>query len=186
MKKFVKILASVIVFLIIGLFIFRCCMVADRSFGKTPYPTDALKTAFADGDAVVYTHDQTAEIASDGYFSAFNLFYCPEAEEAQFSVRWNDSAYEYTDTEVGHEFTFVLVNETTGDEYPCSVIESDSRALYNYRRLAVQDAVISSGDQISAHMIVNDGYSSKQVIKYDGQAFKEYKLPAKLLNELAD
>lgn len=184
MKKFIKILATGIVFTVIGLFILRCCMVADKSFYSTPAATDALKSAFSDGDSVIYIHDQTAEISSDGYFAAFNMFYNPESGEVQLAVRWNDSAYEYTGTEPGYEFSFRLVNETTDEEYPCTVIESGRRAIYNYRRLRADNVLIESGDLVAAIMEVNDGYESKQVIKYDGQVFREYKIPSKLSKEL--
>ena len=186
MKKFLKIFATVIVFTIIGLFILRCCMVTDRSFGKRPAVTDALKSAFADGESVIYVHDQTAEISSDGYFSAFNMFYNPESGESQLSVRWNNSAYSYTDTEPGTEFSFRLVNETTGEEYPCTAIESKKLAFYNYRRLTAENTKIESSDQVYVIMEVNGEYESKQVVKYDGQGFKEYKIPSRILKNLVN
>lgn len=175
MKKAVTIFAAVLVFLFIGLFVFRCCMSSDRSVFSKPVMTDALSSAFADGESVIYTHRQTSEISPDGYFSAYKMYYNPESREVQFAVRWNDSVYDYTDSPEGMEFSFSIINETTGEEYPCEVIESKKVAFYNYRRLIAENVSLESNEQLTAIMKINDSYESRMVIKYDGQPFKEYK-----------
>ena len=183
MNKAIKIVATVVVILLCGMFIFGCCMASDRSVYSVPYATDALKDAYSDGESVIYKHLQTTEISPDGYFSAYSLYYNPESGEAQVAVRWNDSIHRYTDTEPGTEFGFILVNNTTGEEYPCTIIESSEKSIYNYRHYACT-ADFSSEDQISAALMITDDYRSEMIVKYPGQAFTEYKLPKKLVNDL--
>ena len=173
MKKFVKILATVIVFGFIGLFIFRCCMSADKSVFSEPVMTDAISAL--DGEYTLYTHTQTTELSTDGYFKAYKMYYCPEAREVQLAVRWNDSAYSYTDMPEGYEFTFRVKNDTTGEEYPCEVIESDKKAIYNYRRIVAEGVSLASDEQLSVIMEVNDTYESTQIVKCAEQAFREKK-----------
>jgi len=184
MEKTVKRIGVVLVAVLCGLFIFRCCMVADTSvFGK-PTATDALREAYADGESVLYRHDQTEEIADDGYFAAYAMYYNPESGEVQLAVRYNNSVYDYTYTEEGTEFSFVLENETTGERFPCEIIESKNRSLYRYRRLRTTVTSIDSADQIVAVMLVNDEYESRQVVKYDGQPWKEYAITSSLKKAL--
>ena len=182
MKKFVKIFATVIVFLIIGLFVFRCCMVADHSYGRTPYPTDALKAAFSDGDSEIKKPEASAEISEGGLFSAYNMFYNPESGEVQVTVRWNNSTYEKTGDAEGDDYDFVLVNRTTGEEYPCTAFESKHRSIYNYRRLTAK-AVISDGDGIVIEMVKS---GDAQLLKHAEQPLREYKIRASVLRSLTD
>lgn len=177
MKKFIKISATAIVLILCALFILRCCMVADKSIFSKPVATDSLVSAYSDGEIKLYNHKQTTEISEDGYFSAYSMYYCPEAGEVQFAARWNDSIHDYTGTADGTEFEMVLVNETTGKEYPCELMEKDRKAFYNYRRYRAEGVEIESSDQISAKLVITPDYSSTLVIKYDGQPLQEYKLP---------
>ena len=174
MKKAVTIIAAVTVFAFIGLFVLRCCMSSDQSVFSAPVMTPALESAYADGESVIYTHAQTTEISTDGYFKAYKMYYNPESGEVQFAVRWNESVYRYTDTEEGSEFSFRLVNETTGESYSCAAIESKEVAFYSYRRMTAENVSLASDDQVSVVMSVKDDYESTQIIKYGGQEFREY------------
>lgn len=174
MKKAISITAEVLVFVLVGLFILRCCMVADTSVFSKPKMTDALREAYADGVSTVFIHTQTSELSTDGYFKAFNMFYNAESGELQLAVRWNDSTYEKTGAEKGTEFAFYVTNDTTGEKYDCTAIESDKRAMYNYRRIVAEGVALASDEQLTAVMTYGDGGESSQVVKYDGQPFKEY------------
>lgn len=183
-KKIITATLTAVLTIIIALFIFRCCMASDKSVYSSPAPTDALRQAYSDGTSVILVHTQTSEISDDGSFAAFNMFYNPESGELQFAVRWNDSMYRRTGKPDGYDFGFVAVNETTGEEYPCTITESTERWMYNYRRVTAEGVSLDSADQLTVKMLVNDKYIDKQVLKYDGQAFKEYKLPRSLKKEL--
>lgn len=184
MGKWIKRIGVSIIFIICGLLIWRCCIAADKSRFSTPTSTDALRSAFADGESVIYTVDVAAELADDGYFCAYGFYYNPESGEVQFAVRWNDSVYEYTDMAEGHEYSFYLLNETTGEKYPATVIESDRATLYNYRHLAADGVELGNEENLTAVMELRDGYESKQVLKHPEQPFETYKIPAKLMKEL--
>ena len=183
--KIVRITATVIVFSIIGLFVFRCWMVADKSRFSKPVSTDALRSAWADGDSEMLTVKVESELADDGYFAAYGFYYNPESGEVQFAVRWNRSVYEYTDMTPGHEFSFYLLNETTGETWPAEAAEQGSMLIYQYRRMRAEGVRVGDGEQLTAVMELRDGFESRQVLKYAEQPFKPYKLPAKLAKELA-
>ena len=183
--RIVRITATTVVFLIIGLFVFRCWMVADKSRFSNPVATEALRTAWADGDSELLTVKVESELADDGYFAAYGFYYNPESGEVQFAVRWNRSVYEYTDMTPGHEFSFYLLNETTGETWPAEATEQGSMLVYQYRRMLTEGVRVGDGEQLTAVMELRDGFESRQVLKYAEQAFKPYKMKAKLLKELA-
>lgn len=175
----------VIMFTICGLFILRCCMVSDKSVFDEIYPTDALRSAYSDGESLMYTVDMQAELADDGYFAAYAFYYNPESGEVQLAVRWNDSVYDYTGMEVGHEYVFHLLNETTGKIYPAETVDSTERLMYSYRKLVIPGVAINEGDQITAVMELRDGFESTQVLKYGEQELEEYRVRGSLLKELS-
>jgi len=183
--KVVRIVATVFVFVVIGLFVIRCWMVADKSRFSDPIPTDALRSAWADGESGMLTVKISAELAKDGYFSAYGFYFNPESGEAQFAVRWNRSVYSYTDMPEGHEFTFYLLNETTGAVYPASAVESASMSIYQYRRMIAEGVSVGEDEQLTAVMELRDEFDSRQVLKYAEQPFNEYRLKGKLLKQLA-
>lgn len=186
MGKIIKNTAVAIMFILCALLIFRCCLASDKSVFENLTVTDSLKSAFADGESVIYTAHQYDELSKDGYFSAYAFYYNPESGEAQLAVRWNDSVYEYTDMDEGHEYAFHLLNETTGEIYPAEAIDSKERAMYNYRKLIVPGVVIGETDQITAVMELRDGFESTQVMKYGEQELEKYKVKGKLLDELTE
>lgn len=182
--KIVRIAASVFVFAVIGLFVIRCWMVADKSRFSSPIPTDALRSAWADGESEMLTVKISAELAEDGYFSAYAFFYNPESGEAQFAVRWNRSVYRYTDMPVGHEFTFFLLNETTGEVFPAVAVESAHMSIYQYRRMIAEGVKVGPDEQLTAVMDLRDEFESRQVLKYAEQPFVPAKVRGKLLKQL--
>ena len=129
MVKVIKQIATAILFIICGMFIFRCCMVADKSVFDELFATESLTAAYADGEFAVQTVKVEKEIADDGYFAAYAFYFVPETGEVQVTVRWNDSVYEYTDMTEGHEYSFHLLNEATGETFPLTVLEAKKRAM---------------------------------------------------------
>lgn len=176
MVKFIKRLATAILFIICGMFILRCCMVADKSVFDELYATDSLIAAYADGELDVKTVKVEKEIADDGYFSAYAFCFVPETGEVQVTVRWNDSVYEYTSMEEGYEYTFHLLNETTGETFPLTPLDAKKRSMYNYRKLSASGVNLGEADTLTVVMELRDGFESTQVIRYGEQALEEYKL----------
>ncbi len=185
MEKIIKRFATAVVFIICGLFIIRCCMVADKSVFSDLTATPALIAAYSDGEVAVKTVKVEREIADDGYFSAYAFYYTPEAGEVQVTVRWNDSVYSYTDMPEGTEYTFHLLNETTGETYPATAIMSKKRSLYNYRKLTASGVNLGEEDTLVVVMELRDGFESTQVVRYGEQPFKDYKLSGKEKKSLA-
>lgn len=185
MEKIVKKTATAIVLLLCLMFVVRCCMAGDKSVLNDLALTDSLRAAYADGESELKTVKVEREISNDGYFAAYAFTYNPESGEAQFTVRWNKSVYEYTDMEPEHEFSFHLLNETTGETFPAVCLEGTSRAMYRYRKLAAEGVSCGDGEQLTAVMELRDGYESTQVLKYAEQPFTETKLPRGVRRELA-
>ncbi|MBE6626582.1 MAG: hypothetical protein E7628_05315 [Ruminococcaceae bacterium] len=184
MGKTILRIGTIIIFILCGMLIWRSCMVADKSTFSKPVATESLMAAYEDGESKMLTVKISAEISDDGYFSAYAFYYNPESGEAQFAVRWNDSVYEYTDMDEGHEYSFYLLNETTGETYPASAIESKKNLFYNYRRMVSSGVKVEEDEKLVLVMELRDGYTSTIVIKHAEQQFKEYKLPNKLKKEL--
>lgn len=177
MEKIIKRIATAIVLIIGGMFVLRCCMVADKTVLKNLAPTDAIASLYsADASIDVKTVKVEQEIAEDGYFSAYAFYYIPEASEAQLTVRWNDSVYKYTDMEKGAEFSFYLLNESTGEKYPMETIQSKKRSIYNYRKLVADGVVIGDSDTITVVMELRDGFESTHYVRHAEQPLKDYKL----------
>ena len=176
MVKIIKRIATAILFIICGMFIFRCCMVADKSIFDELYATDTLVTAYADGDFAVKTVKVEKEIADDGYFSAYAFYFIPETGEVQVTVRWNDSVYGYTDMTQGHEYVFRLLNEATGETFPLTSLEAKKRAIYNYRKLTASGVNLGDADTLTVVMELRDGFESTQVVRYGEQPLEDYKL----------
>lgn len=177
MEKIIKRIATAIVLLIGGMFVLRCCMVADKTVLKNLAPTDQLMILYSEnGSLDVKTVKVEQEIAEDGYFSAYAFYYIPEAEELQLTVRWNDSVYKYTDIESGSEFSFYILNETTGERYPMRMLESKKRSIYNYRKLAADSVSFGEEDTITVVMELRDGFESTHYVRHGEQPLKDYKL----------
>ncbi len=185
-EKIIKIAAYVIIFTLCLMFIIRCFMVADKSTFDELYPTDSLRSAYADGEIAIMTVKVEEEIAEDGYFAAYAFYYCPEAGEVQCAVRWNNSVYEYTDMEVGHEYFFYFLNEGTGEKYPARAVDSAKKSIYNYRKLVADGVELGETDRLTLRMEIRDGYESSQVIRYGEQPLKDYKIPKKILNQIGE
>ncbi len=176
MVKIIKNTATVILFIICAMFILRCCMVADKSVFDELYLTDALTSAAADGIPEVKTVKVEREIADDGYFSAYAFYYVPENGEVQVTVRWNDSVYDYTSMTEGHEYSFHLLNETTGETFPLEAIDAKKRSIYNYRKLDATSVSLGEADTLTVVMELRDGFESTQVVRFGEQPLEEYRL----------
>ncbi len=184
MGKIISRCATVIVLILCAMFIVRCFMMADKSTFSKPTATDAVIASYTAGNTHLLTAETHRENSVEGYFSAYGFYYEPTSGEVQFAVRWNDSAYEYTDMEMGMEFTFHLKNTTTGETFPARAVETKEKFMYNYRRMIADSVNIGDGDELIVVMELRDGHESTQVIKYAEQPFEEYKISGKLKKQI--
>lgn len=179
MVKGIKAFATVVIIALCAIFIIRCVMVADKSVLSDLYATPAAVSVYdsARSDEMVKTVKVVRELAEDGYFAAYALYYIPEAAEYQVSVRWNESVYGYTDIPSGTEFTFSLRDEGTGTLYPATVIDSEEKTIYHYRKLVIPNAALpDENTRLTVVMDLRDGFTSEQAVRYAEQPWEDYRL----------
>lgn len=134
--KIAKSFVYLIVFIICGMFIFRCCVATDKSLLNTLRATDALKEAYAaDPHIEMLTHELPFELSEDGYLSGYALVMIPSIEETQVTLRYNDSIFGYNDLPENAAFRYVLTDSVTGEEVEGKVLASTGKWMYNYRRV---------------------------------------------------
>ena len=110
MKKTLKIIATVFVFTVIGALIVRALISNDKTVFDEFTVTEESKAAYAEtGSLTVDTLDLKHFISMNGYFSAYSMYYVEETGELQVTVRYNDSALEYTKTKKHEDITFMLL-----------------------------------------------------------------------------
>ena len=173
MKKILKRIAVIFVFSVIGALIVRAAISTDKTVFDDFKITDESKVAYADGEKLtVDTLDLKHLISMNGYFSAYSMYYVEETGELQITVRYNNSALEYTKTEKHEDLEFMLVKrekpvdltgksvsdieeETQfdlydGEYYRPESVETESRwGLYKYRKLIFKNIELTQTDEIA-------------------------------------
>ena len=178
--KIIKGILLAAVFAVCALFIWRITLLTDTRTLKSISPDEINRAAYraADGSPTCFTHEIRDEISKEGLFGAYALVYIKDAHQVQFTVRYNDSLYKYTDYEDSTEFRYYLKNEATGEYTEVTRTESAERFMYNYRRL-VFDAV-DLGDDADIYLYISDGRAEDAFdslpIHYAKLPMKEYKL----------
>jgi hypothetical protein len=185
MKKYLKRIGVGLILLICAILIWRCCLVADKSRYADLSPTDGLKAAYSSDGTDVFTVKIAAEMSDSGRFSAYGFYYIPDAGEVQLALRWNDSTYKNMAAEPGTDLTFVLKNETSGEQFDVSFSESYHSTFYNYRRAVVKGISISDTDEIKLYLMHGDGTEADSMyIKHAEQSLEKYTIPNNILKEL--
>jgi hypothetical protein len=151
------------------LFIFRCCVADYTGILSDVVPTEALRAAYADGDAGLITHDVVREISENGYMRAYAYVWSPEAREIQVTVRYNDSVWEYNLLPEDSEFTYTLTDSVTGTTWTPSYTEEESLWMYNYRRLVFSDVEFPENANLTVHMMYGDQEISAETVHYADQ-----------------
>jgi len=175
-KKFVNTFITAVLLLLCGSIILRCCASADRSTMTDIIPNDVLCQAYAaDTLTVLTTHDNAAEISADGYFSAYSFVYLPECSQVQFTVRYNESVYEYHNIPVGSEFTYTLGKADDAERVVPTSVTAESKGIYQYRRLVFDNITVDEDDVLYCYMQISDSYESQHPIRYAEQPLVERK-----------
>lgn len=183
-QKILKIIVYAVVLLLCLLIVLRCCLNSDRNTLDDVVRTDALTAAWqnvSDSRVIVQTlHENAAELSDDGYFCAYGFTYIPEAAEVQFTVRYNRSVCEYNSLPADTVFSFYLSVGAGGERYPMTVVASDSRLMYEYRRLAADGLTLTGDDVVYCWMELTPGIYSNTAVKYAEQPFvaEKIRIPA--------
>ncbi len=96
LKKCLKGLLYLLVFLVYGLLFFRLCTGKPPAELSSLLWTESVHMAYsvAGDDFVVYEQTPIESIAKDGYFSVSDVRYIPSASSFQLTVRYNNSSIE--------------------------------------------------------------------------------------------
>ena len=170
MKKTLKIIATVFVFTVIGALIVRAIISSDKSVFDEFTVTSDSKSAYSESSTLtVDTLDLKHFISMNGYFSAYSLYYVEETGELQITIRYNNSALEYTKAKSHEDIDFMLLKRAEpvdltgksvsdideenqfklydGEYYLGETAEAKSRwGLYNYRKLVFKNVELSGDD----------------------------------------
>ena len=177
--RIAKIIVISIMYILIGLFIFRCCFASNRSTLNDLVPTDALTAASADGVIPeMLTHDIVTEISQDGKIACYAFVYIPEIREIQLTVRYNSSIYEKESLPTDTVFTFGLTDSDTKEEVPGEILETKTVWVYTYHRLVFRNVSITDTNDLLLQMYAGDKAVAVDVLHYKDQnvVLKPYKL----------
>lgn len=174
--RIIKRIAAVLVFAIGILFIARCCSFNNTSTLNKIIPTDSLMEC-GGPECEYLTHKIVNPLAPQGYFYAYSMVYAPAAHELQITVRYNVSAYDYTEVEDGHEYAFAL---KCGDsEIAAETLASHESGIYVYRRLAFHGVDING----ETTLLMKNGDTGENyadiIVHHAEQEFSTYKLSGK-------
>ena len=177
--RIAKIIVISILYILIGLFIFRCCFASTQSTLNDVLPTDALTAASADGvipDAL--THDFVTEISQDGKIACYAFVYIPEIREIQVTVRYNASIYEKESLAADTVFTFGLTDSDTKAEVTGEILGTKKIWMYTYHRLVFRNVSITDTNDLLLQMYAGDKAVAVDVIHYKDQnvVLEPYKL----------
>lgn len=146
--NFFKYLILGLVIFIVGFMTLRVITSGDTKIAKSFLWTEKAKNSYIQdpGKFLVYSINVPKDYTDDGFFRVSNIRYAESEigniELLQVTVRWNNSTIEYlkedfslTEPPAGEPFMFTLTDDT-GNVYTVYDSLSDTKPLYNYRRLA--------------------------------------------------
>lgn len=177
--RIAKIIVITIMYILIGLFIFRCCFASNQSTLSDLLPTAALTVASADGVIPdILTHDIVTEISQDGNIACYAFVYIPEIREIQVTVRYNDSLYSKLSLAADTALTFTLTDSDTKSEVTGEILATKKSWMYTYHRLVFRDVSIRDTNDLLLQMYAADKAVAVDVIHYKDQniVLKPYKL----------
>ena len=179
--KIIKSVVLVLVLAVCALFIWRITLLTNKSTLKDISPDEINRAAYvaADGTPECFTHEIRDQISKEGLFGAYGLVYIKDAHQVQFTVRYNDSIFKYTDYKDGTEFTYYLYNSETKEYVAATRFEAGERYMYNYRRVVFDGVDLDDTADwvlyISAEGSAEEAFDSLP-IHYAKLPIKEYKL----------
>ena len=153
-QKILKTIVYAVVLLLCLLIVLRCCLNSDRSTLDDLVKTDALASVVSaepgDKMAVRVLEDDASELSSDGYFCAYG--------KSGLSFLHNI-------------LTFYLSLGASGEKIPMTVVLSESRLMYEYRRLSLDGIELADDSVVYCWMELSGGVYSNTAVKYAEQPF---------------
>lgn len=151
--KPLKILKFIIVAMLlsfVGFIAFRIMMTSDRSTLKEICLTESNIAAYkADGKDAFLASDIPNDMSADGYYTAYAMTFCPEGEEIQITVRYNDSLFEkYLPGATAGNIYFVLKDKDGNEVSKAKTLAEKERYFYNHLRLSFEDVVLSEDSEL--------------------------------------
>ena len=168
--RIAKIIVISILYILIGLFIFRCCFASNQSTLHDLLPTDALTAASANGAfPEMLTHDIVTEVSQDGNIACYAFVYVPEIREIQVTVRFNSSIYEKKSLPIDTTFTFGLTDSDTKTEVTGEILATKTIWMYTYHRLVFRNVSITDTNDLLLQMYAEDTAVAVDVLHYKDQ-----------------
>ncbi len=141
-----------------------------KNFVWTENTISAYKTDSDSFKAYKYASDYI--ITDDGSFSASNIYYVPSVSQFQFTVRYNNSTlkklvnqYQLTEKPTGETFVYRLT-DNRGNEYTEYEFITDSKNVYNYRRVVFEGISMPDGtsEEAALESLTLNIYYAKDVL----------------------
>lgn len=167
--------AVVLIFILARIF-----MMDDNDTLSEIYPTENAVAAYGEGREFLW-HEPFESIADDGYFSASGMIYCRETGELQITGRYNESLFTYLNAPEDTEFTWKLVDKASEKEYEGVTVASETKYIYNYRRIIFEGVEINDESEVYLFLCYGDKYPVEDeteglLLHIPGDKFKAYKL----------
>lgn len=147
-------MAILLVFLALRIF-----MTSDRSTLDSVYPTENAISAYAEkNDAAFVTYKLPYDMSEDGYFTAYSPVYCPDKDEFQITVRYNDSLSEnYLPGSTPEDYYFELRDADGNTVAKGTVLETVERYFYDHLRIAFDGVVIDEDSELYLFLCCDEG-----------------------------
>jgi len=194
MGKWFKRIIKIIVIVLCLLMVWRVWLLTDDSTFSDLVPTAETAALYkADGEITVMTNKVVHEMSVGGYFSAYGVYYIPEAKELQVTVRYNNNSvealgdicfYAYTVDTSGEPVvnaTDVRLHEgyPIGDIVEPEIYGTEEKTLYGYEKLIFRGISIDENTNVVISLCTdNNSDNEKAVIvaHFAEQPFDDYKL----------
>lgn len=188
MGKFVKRFFIAFVILINLLVIVRVIIASDKSVYKNLALNESLALEYdRTGSVDVLSHKVEGDLAVEGLFAAYSLYYLPESSEVQITVRYNKSAYKYAEVDESKPLDFRLYNSDTKKYYDGECLEEKKRLMYTFKKYTFKDVEFEpTENNLNVLMSVDGGVYDEMIVHYKEQEFEEYKLSKSEKKELSE
>lgn len=186
MKKAIKIFFLSILIIIFVLIFGRILISSDKTVFNDFYVSRATADAYdADKTLNVNSLSRKSGRSERGYFMAYSFYTVPDTGEVQAALRYNVSAYGYTDTDENESFSFRLYDKTNDKYYDSVAFEKKSRyGIYRYARFIFEGVNMDESAELYLVMENSKEECDKQCMHYENQPYEDYKLKGRDIKEI--
>ncbi len=177
-RNFFILMVGMLVVAILG----RIYMMEDNDHLSNLFATDNAKEAYSENTSAFTYHNPADNLSNDGYYSAHGFIYNEAKKELQITARYNDSLYNYLDTEDKTEFTYTVYDKATKTEYEAKKLQFGEKYMYNYEKLVIENLEITEKTELYLILHFEDKYPVEEegketglLIHTEGHPMKTYK-----------